>query len=214
MKCNYCGSHMRPEDVFCKNCQTITPKVREMLARYPNKMPDEYYPHSGHKGLLCPHCRSKYLPNLATVTYGSHLGSPIRCCTKCKNYILDLQYVEWSIANNKFRKRCCSTLSIFLCSTLLVFVSMAFYFSMLVALMAAIVYIAMYIILSIIWHKIANIEIIESSYLRLKRNPDYPQILADMGYGPAMDEKYRHLVKYHRPKLTLKEILKDAFTFD
>ena len=50
--------------------------------------------------------------------------------------------------------------------------------------------------------------------LRLENNSDYPKILADMGYGFALDTKYHNLIKYPKQKLTMKEILKEAVTFD
>ena len=51
---------------------------------------------------------------------------------------------------------------------------------------------------------------------RLKRNPEYPKLLINMGYGYIMEEKYYSLCKTPLSpfKDKVKTILKDAFTFD
>ena len=52
--------------------------------------------------------------------------------------------------------------------------------------------------------------------MRLEQNPEYPQILIDMGYGNMMSKEYHHLSKEPivSRKDKLKELLKEAFTFD
>jgi len=214
VKCNYCGSHMRPEDVFCKNCQTITPKVREMLARYPNKMPDEYYPHSGYIGLHCPHCNRLYQSNFRERIGGMHLRSPIQHCKKCQNYFLDNYCNEWSISSRSYKNERRFAPFLLILNEIFIIDLITNLSSISWGIFAGFVYLLIHFPLCLLWYALIINKAKKQSQLRMERNPDYPQILADMGYGPAMDKKYRHLVKYHRPKLTLKEILKDAFTFD
>ena len=57
------------------------------------------------------------------------------------------------------------------------------------------------VILRIVWFQTITISDIQQSELRLKNNPEYPQILADMGYIDLMDSKYIALLKTKREEL-------------
>lgn len=219
-QCNYCGEPILERDVFCKNCQTITPKVQEMLDRNPDKKPDFYCNlDSGYK-LRCPHCRTfhryprrYYAPN--------NFGTPIIYCTHCHNYFLDRAYIEWSVA--PFFIKCQEFFSIghliFYLSFFLIIISsitdgdwlIAHDFTFLLLILLGIHFsfaLTRYIVLKRKTFREAN--------MRLQQNPDYPQILINMGYGKMMDKKYHHLSKeiILSRKDKVKELLKDAFTFD
>ena len=91
--CGHCGAPMTDRDVFCKSCQSITPRVQECLDRHLYMSPEKFRGRYGDNKLICPHCESEN-----EYSNGLPLGSPILCCSECHEYFLVPDYVEWSVA--------------------------------------------------------------------------------------------------------------------
>lgn len=216
LHCHCCGDSMLESDIFCQSCQKITPKVQEMLKRNIDKKPDYYRDIDNGYKMRCPHCRALYRSSKALFP-PERYGSSIKYCGSCHNYFLDDMYTEWSVSSHYIK-----FIEFFPLGFLIIFISFIFFIIGSIAygdwLMAREFTVLLIVILSIrsayvlVQHKIINKKIFHNSNMRLKQNPDYPQILADMGYGRYMNKKYHHLRK-DKPT-TIKDFLKDAFTFD
>ena len=211
MKCEYCDRPMKENDVFCKFCWKITPKVQEMLASQPNRHPNDYQLYSTNYSYRCPHCGGFYKGKFFDKIPGLKIDSPIKRCKKCRKYLLDHYNNEWSLVSNKYKTH--RRFSPWLLLLIEYFLIELFY-SEPWGLAVCIGYLFLHFPLSVLAHNFTKRNAIERSTLRLENNPDYPKILADMGYGFAMDSKYHNLIKHPQQKLTIKEIIKDAFTFD
>lgn len=210
--CKHCGSPMCPEDVFCFNCWTITPKVKKMLSNSPGKYPYQYRTYQRKRKFLCPHCNSFYAHHQVKDGTGKLIGFPIVFCKNCKNYFIDDELLEYSVAHAKYKNNRFLFFFLLVLTPIYIFLGFSQFFSVPLSLVLTAVYIAVYILCYIVWNKIVTKELIEESRLRLERNPDYPQILIDMGYGNLMDEKYQ--VSYRKQEMTWKDVIKEAFTFD
>ena len=86
--------------------------------------------------------------------------------------------------------------------------------SPLICAATAFLYLLLHYPIGILWLSFSLPKGIRASDLRLKHNRDYPQILASMGYGAYMDEQYNTLSDTPPKKQSIKEFLKEAFTFD
>jgi len=213
--CVHCYAPMMEEDVFCTNCWRITPKVQEMLNRFPTKKPNDYYRLHNGKRHACPHCKYVYrisLYNPMRIRY----GCPLKYCPKCHNYFTDVTDNEWSVycLPSKASKFFLLLLWIFVvCSIIEIYISLVSWQEILLYIFK---YTIIHIIFCIIWHFTVRKKAVKESKLRLERNPEYPQILIDMGYGFMMEKKYHAL--YKEKPITWKDVIKEAFaeafTFD
>ena len=213
--CHHCGAPMLESDVFCENCWKITPKVQEMLDSHPDRNP-EFYTKVLYRGKKrCPHCKEIYQHDQDRYVNRYH-GIPIRHCNHCHQYFLEFIAYEWSVCKTlfKFRK---------IAERLLVsfyFSSFFFIFPESVNLQEDLFLFVKYCVIStaiyFAWHFAFIRRKQTESCMRLKRNPEYPKLLINMGYGYIMEEKYYSLCKTPLTpfKDKVKTILKDAFTFD
>lgn len=218
--CHHCGSPMLESDIFCENCWKITPNVNKTLSSHPNRKREFYSDLGNEFKLRCPHCNSFY--RYAKRLYASNtLGSPIKYCTHCHNYFLDYAYTEWSVT--PFSVKFLDFFSIWhllvYLAIFLLIVSCAlegdwFIVPDLTILLLALICIHSAFVL--VRCKLTDKKSFHESTMRLEQNPEYPQILIDMGYGNMMSKEYHHLSKEPivSRKDKLKELLKDAFTFD
>ena len=211
MKCEYCNSPMKENDVFCKSCWKITPKVQEMIDSYPNRHPNDYQIYSADHCYRCPHCGGFYKSNFFDKIPGLKIDSPIKRCKKCHKYLLDHYNNEWSVASDKYKMH--RRFSPWLLLRIEYFL-IELFLSEPWGLAVCVGYLFLHFPLCILMHNLTKRNAIKRSMLRLENNSDYPKILADMGYGFALDTKYHNLIKYPKQKLTMKEILKEAVTFD
>ena len=215
--CHHCGSPMLESDVFCENCWKITPKVQKMLDHNSDKKPDFYHALDNGYKLRCPHCKNFYCQSR---THSSiTLDPPIIYCPKCKQYFIDTIYFEWSVA---------SLLVKFEDFYIIPLWNYLFFIPILIScivnrdwfILQDIGFLFLvYSVLRLIWNKTVKRKRIHKSYMRLEQNPEYPQILIDMGYWKMMSKEYHHLSKEPiiPPKDKLKnfiKFIKDAFTFD
>ena len=212
--CHHCGSPILESDVFCENCWKITPKVQEMLDVHPKRAP-EFYTKVLYRGKKrCPHCKVIYQHHEDRYV-NRHHGIPIRYCTHCHQYFLEFIAYEWSV---------CKTFFKFSKSAERLFLS--FYFSYFffifpesVNLQEDLFLFVKYCVIStaiyFAWHFAFIRRKQTESCIRLKRNPEYPKLLINMGYGYMMSEKYYPLCKATLIPLkdNIKNLLKDAFTF-
>jgi hypothetical protein len=215
IRCRHCGEPMLESDVFCENCWKITPMVQDMLNNHPDRKPD-FYSNLSYKGNYhCPHCKSFYTRS-RRYYHGLKQNIPITYCTNCHQYFLVPWHYELSVASPSVKLEdfiffqpwhsfFYAPFIVFLivndCSFILLDIGVFF---------------LAYCSLRLIWHRTAKRKTIRNSYIRLEQNPEYPQILVDMGFVHMMDKKYHHLSK--TPVISLKDkvktILKNAFTFD
>ena len=201
---------MRLDAVFCSKCWTMTPNVGNMLAQNPNKRALDYLPVNHYKGSCCPHCGNVYYRSFYEKNGGAYLRTPIKCCTSCYQYFLTPQDIEWSVASPEKKKRkyaAWQSESAFLVWDLA--------YTFLPESLSAVpvgLYSLVNAAVCTFLRKNQKQERITESQLRLERNPEYPLILAKMGYIEVMDQKYHYLLNYKPTRLI--DFLKDAFTFE
>ena len=191
--CGHCGAPMTDRDVFCKSCQSITPRVQECLDRHLYMSPEKFRGRYGDNKLICPHCESEN-----EYSNGLPLGSPILCCSECHEYFLVPDYVEWSVAKpaqkvKAFFNNWISFVFIYL------FFNGVFFFSW-----GSFAATACFLVLfSLIWHFTFRKKKLDASRQRLKHNPDYLQILSEMGYYYKIDKKLRSKIRGYGPEAEL-----------
>ena len=197
--CRNCGEGLPPGEAFCPNCYTLSHKVKETFIDFPSKKYLDYIPDTNGRYRYCPHCDADYRHPASVPFYINFpLGSPIQYCKKCGHYLLDSTFYEWSVISPVRKLAVCFCLSPYSFLALLnaVFMGLQMH-SWLVFLFILV----MAVILKLIWLKIALPDQISDSFQRLKRNPEYPQLLRYMGYGNMMDSKYIALLKTKREEL-------------
>jgi len=187
--CPVCGYELTTPTVFCPKCNTITPRVRDMLNSYPDKHPTEYIAHYSDDGYTCPLCHQNeiYIEKV-------YLKIPIICCTKCHGYFLNPNITEPYITD---RPSLFSTIK----NSLFTIILLGFWtwcifeppIDLLIILMCAAVPVL------ILWNQFSSKKSISASELRFKQNPDYLQLLADMGYLHRMAPKFRTKLKKYGP---------------
>lgn len=219
-QCSCCGEPILEQDVFCKNCQKITPKVQEMLDRNPDKKPDFYCNLDNGYKLCCPHCRTFYRYPRRYYT-PNDFCSPIIYCTHCHDYFLDRANIEWSVAPFFIKLQEFFSIGhlIFYLAFFFIIISSISDGDWLVAhdfMLLLLTFLGIHSVFSLTRYKILKRKNFRESYMRLKQNLEYPQILINMGYWEMMDKTYYHLSKEIIASRgdKLKELLKDAFTFD
>lgn len=207
--CSSCGRHLEETEVFCKDCHTISPVVNQTLHAHPKHSEYDYvrkiHQHHGEIYTDCPYCENTYEEKLYAFTL--EIDSPIFICDKCHQAYLRPKKFEWSLLSPLLRVY-----------ALFLFNYRWLAFGVAISLMAMINDawwawgIPLGALIVTILHLIFERKKVIHSKKRLEANPDYPKTLADMGYGERLHKKYHHLLKH--PPLTLKEVLKEAFTFD
>lgn len=213
--CYHCGAPMLESDVFCESCWKITPNVQEMLNAHPKRKPkfysDLYYRGHNH----CPHCKAFYCEG-RTIDSTLTLSPPIKHCPKCHQYFLDSWHIEWSVSSLFAKSELFSVIRLWVYLLFVPALICCFAYKNWFALQGIAIFSIGYFALRFIWYKTEKKKKIHESYMRLSQNPEYPQILIDMGYQHMMSKKYHHLSK--EVTITwqskLKELLKDAVTFD
>ena len=214
MKCEYCNSPMKENDVFCKSCWKITPKVREMINAHPNRHPNDYQIYSTGYSYRCPHCGGIIKSTLFERIPGLKIDSPIKRCKKCQKYFLDTYNIEWSVSSTSYVSNHYFAPWLFFLIEIYLFDFISDLFSVQWAFICCFIYLLLHFPIRILLSEFAQKRAKERSQKRLEQNPEYPQLLADMGYGEKMAAKYHTMMKQPPRKTTLKEILKDAITFD
>lgn len=214
--CTGCGRQLSETEVFCEECQTISSAVTQTLADNPNKSCDDFvrrvHQYHGEYYTDCPHCGITYEDKAAQ--FSLPIYSPIVICENCHLAYLRPEKDEWSVVslteklislllrNDRWMIVC-----LFIC---IIIFTMCQNFERSFAIGLWGIPIAAFFFY--VAHLFLDQKKIQLSKKRLEQNPDYPQILADMGYGKYMSKKYHNLLK-DKP-MTLKEVLKEAITFD
>lgn len=212
--CAHFGTTLGETSVFCEICGHISPAVHENIRQNPQKKSLDYIgvlcDHHGHQYIDCPHCGNVYYRSFYEKNGGAYLRTPIKCCTSCYQYFLTPQDIEWSVASPEKKKRkyaAWQSESAFLVWDLA--------YTFLPESLSAVpvgLYSLVNAAVCTFLRKNQKQERITESQLRLERNPEYPLILAKMGYIEVMDQKYHYLLNYKPTRLS--DFLKDAFTFE
>lgn len=182
--CTNCNSPMNSLSVFCPRCWHLVPQVKEMLQNNPYKQPHEFLklPYEGM--YKCPHCGAKPISIKEFV-----IKTPIIRCPYCHNYFLDNSIPEpyinkkpnpWELLFSKLLTICFVTL------VLAFFAKLPPWIWLAVTTAAIFLY-------ALFFSKDSSEEF-HKSKLRVERNPDYLQCLADMGYLHQMTPKFRSMI--------------------
>ena len=197
-QCQYCGQGMFSTEAFCPHCYRISHRVYKTIEKYPQKHHLDFTLDFKDRFTYCPHCGSSTRSNHSSPT---HLTTPIQSCRKCNDFYVDYSCYEWSVISPirkiGFYFRGGNFGPGFL--ILLVWCFYCITFGQDIPFLFVIILST--IILRIIWMKVISFEDMQESQTRLKNNPEYPQILADMGYIDLMDPKYIALLKTKREEL-------------
>ena len=185
-----------------------------MLNRNPNRHPNDYQICSASRSYRCPHCGGFIKSNFFEKIHGVKIDTPIKRCRKCQNYYLDIYNNEWCVSSTKYKKDNYFAPWLLFLVEIYLFELASDLFSVTWALILCFIYLLLHIPIRFVLSEFASNRAKEKSAERLAKNPEYPQILADMGYGSKMDETYQALMKYPPQKITVKEVLKEAVTFD
>lgn len=93
--CTLCGNGLLERQLFCSNCHTISPKVKDTLDRFPHKVYLDFAEDITRHHILCPHCneilRTKISPSIGWAS----LGIPLHFCVNCQNVHLRSNACEW-----------------------------------------------------------------------------------------------------------------------
>ena len=180
--CQNCGSHLMYDQPFCSKCYKLSHKIQETLDRYPAKKYLDFVVETDGDRSYCPHCKEYYSHR---GEYPSFIDTPLHCCKSCKNYFIDRSFCEWPLISpwKKFVVCFGSFFCIFA-----VFCTFAAAYQMR-SLPLAVGLLIVLFFLRVIWLHLTIKDNISASIRRVKANPDYPQLLADMGYS-VMDKKY------------------------
>ena len=206
--CPNCGEPLSADVIFCEHCFTLNPMVREFLERNPKPYPKDYMTVDS----TCPYCSKRQRNRVIDEFLTKNICTPIHRCKKCGGYFVQTKGLEWSVAPSSFRSKK------WLLTDLLIKneynIIEIFVDTPLICAVAAFLYLLLNFPIGFLWLHFTLPKAIRKSNLRLEQNPDYPQILASMGYGGYMDEKYDAPHCPPPKRQTFKEFLKEAFTFD
>ena len=207
-QCPTCQKSLSADEIFCEQCSTINPMVRDFLENNPKPQPQDYQSINSK----CPYCNKKQHSRIIDEFSFRKICTPIQYCKKCGGYFLQNKELEWSVIAPSYK----STKYLL---TDLLFKNEQNIIEMLVdtpliCIAVSILYLLLNYPIGFLWLKLTLPKSIQHSNLRLQQNPDYPKILADMGYGGYLDERYRSLINYSPKTQTFKEFLKEAFTLD
>ena len=183
--CTNCNSPMNSLSVFCPCCWHLVPQVKEMLQNNPYKQPHEFLklPYEGM--YKCPHCGAKPISIKEIV-----IKTPIICCPHCGNYFLDTAIPEPYINKkpNPWESLLSKPLTIcFVTLALAIFTKPPLWMWLAITIATIFLY-------ALFFRKDSSEEF-HKSKLRIERNPDYLQHLADMGYLHQMTPKFRSMTE-------------------
>ena len=206
--CPNCGEPLSTDVIFCEHCFTMNPMVREFLKNNPKQHPIDYLTLDS----TCPLCGKNQPKRVIDQYLPKKLRTPIHHCKKCDGYYVKPGTLEWCVAPSASKRK------MHLLNDLLgrneLNIMLALIDSPLICAATAFLYLLLHYPIGILWLSFSLPKGIRASDLRLKHNRDYPQILASMGYGAYMDEQYNTLSDTPPKKQSIKEFLKEAFTFD
>lgn len=179
VECHHCKSHFSVEKAFCPNCQTISPKVLETYNKYPKKHYLDFTEDIVNRDYVrCPHCKlrkrgsSSWSPRKIT--------TPLCLCKGCYEFYTDRGCYEWSVISS-FRK-----ILFFIIGDMwpiyFIFGLFTCYSIIGQSLLLSIGIFIVLIFTRILWFKLIVSFDIRESEARLKANPNYPLLLANMGY--------------------------------
>ena len=187
VECSHCQTHFPPNVAFCPNCQTISPKVLESYNKYPQKHYLDFTEDIVNSEYVrCPHC--KVLKHGSSSWLPARINSPFFCCGNCNEFYTQRGCYEWSVISTLRKIQFC-----FIGGEWPIY----FFFGLFIcysnagqSLPFAIALFILLISLRILWIRGILSFDIRASKNRLKANPEYPKILADMGYE-ILDDKYK-----------------------
>ena len=161
----------------------LVPQVMEMLQAQPDKQPHEFLK-LPYKGMYkCPHCGTKPIS-----TKDVAVKTPIICCPHCHNYFLDNGIPEPYVNKKPNPWEALISTPLTIC-----FITLIFAFFAKIPLWMWLSITAAAILLVVLLFKKDSSEEFTQSKLRVERNPDYLQCLADMGYLYQMTPKFRNM---------------------
>ena len=195
--CPICGELLSAEDIFCKHCFTMNPMVRDFLKNNPKQAPLDYLPINS----ICPLCGKKTGRTRNTSNHHPLIHSPIRYCPDCGGYYLHDGANEWCVAPQSSKSK------LRLLTTLFIDIELSIFHLLreapLLCAAAILLHLLLHVPVGYLYLHFTLPKAVYESNLRLEQNPDYPQILASMGYAEHMREKQ-----------PFKDFLKEAFTFE
>ena len=219
--CTSCGRQLSETEAFCKECQTISPAVAQTFEDNPEKSCDDFvrtvHKYHGEYYTDCPHCGNTYKDKSAL--FSLSIGSPIVICKNCHMAYLRPENEEWSVLPT-FQKLLALLLRNDRWMILFLFMVLAYFvIGLIPELGLAFVFwgIPLAAVVLTAAHLLSDQEKVQLSKSRLEQNPEYPQILFHMGYWKIIPkEQYFLAIKdiLVNWKNELKEIIKEAFTFD
>lgn len=173
--CQCCGKGINILTAYCPYCYTISHKLNDTLAAFPNKHHLDFTETIYKQGKYCPHCGK---PKGDRTWFNVSLVAPIRICSKCHHFYLDNSCIEWVFASLPRKCLVISTYLLAPCFLLLPIHSTlsdipSTYLRLIVICIALLSYI---LVIRVLFKDIT------ASQRRLEANPDYPQILKFMGY--------------------------------
>ena len=187
--CHACGYRILPHEVFCPNCHKISPKLIIALRNQPNLRYLDYVLANDRSRLRCPFCQRSYGSFLAT-PISNELSSPIQRC-RCGNYIMNNHYIEWSVvpSGRKIKYFLFGDSFKLIFGLLLLYSATTLFSGEHIACSLLLLFCAL--VLRCIWLKVITVFDIHASQERLRVNPEYPKILAHMGYK-HLDAQYKN----------------------
>ena len=195
--CPCCGEALSADVIFCEHCFTMNPMVRDFLENNPKQHPKDYLTVDS----TCPLCKEIFKSRYKSFKQHPLIHSPIHRCRHCGGYYLRHGAIEWSVVprSSKSRLRLLTMLFTDIEISIFGLLREAPY----LCAAAILLHLLLHLPIGSLYLHFTLPKAIRKSELRLERNPDYPEILANMGYAEDMCEKQ-----------PFKEFLKDAFTFD
>ena len=177
IQCSFCGNKLQDNQIFCNNCHHISHIIRNTFETFSHKICFDFVEVNSKHHKLCPHCNEILAPK--KFSFGLYLGIPIRLCNGCQNVYLDSSVCEWFGLSILNKARLClfdGTQLIFY----VVFLSQAMNRN--ISSQTGIFVCLVVTLLRIIWFFTITTLDIQESEARLQANPEYPQILVNMGY--------------------------------
>ena len=206
--CPRCGEALSADVIFCEHCFTMNPMVRDFLENNPKQHPKDYLTVDS----TCPLCGKKQHRRVIDEYLLIKLRTPIRRCKKCGGYFTQVNGLEWCVAPKESKRKSRLLTELLIRNELNILEAMID--TPLAYGVTALLYLLLHYPIGFLWLSFTLPKAIRDSDLRLAHNPDYPQILANMGYSSYMDEKYNILFDSPPKKQSFKDFLKEAFTFE
>ena len=184
--CSCCGRLMAEDEIFCRDCYTLIPRVKQMLDLYPERHRLYYIAESRRNAHTCPHCATKHIVPNKKIMY-----TPVMFCPNCKEYFLSGVRREIHIMMS-FTKIYPILISLVLSYIVFCCIINALNPTL---KMGVIILLASYAITIpfVIWVYLRQKR---RSALRFEKNPEYLQILYDLGYPHKIAPQFeRQIIK-------------------